>query len=749
MPAPRLSVILVSSREQASLRPCVSALLEQSFRDVEILVFPVGDPGDHRDSLAELPEQDDRLRVLRLPSGVDVGEAHDRALEAARGDYVWFLPAADRLLPAALAAVAERLHATEPDVLVVDHTREDELGEKIWEPYRKVVRAAPAAASFTVDEYPPAADLAMALGNIIFERRFLAALGVRFARGRYGHLTVTYPSLLAAERVTVFPRICSVRVLDVDEAGESADETLADIFARYEDVLRFLAEQGGRLSSRRRLVLASLIRQGRALLPLVPRHRRREFFQELAETFRRHAGGETRVGEGMHARVQASLVARGRYRSFRVVGWAVVAWRRTRARLALARQPARVARALVRPVWRLYYRLQLRAPVEPDLAVFAAYWYRGYACNPRAIFEKLRELEPGIRAVWVVGRNHVAGMPPGVDRVIAGTRAYYRAVARAKYFVNNVGFPDEIVKREGTVRVHTHHGTPLKTMGLDLRRAFFAGPRLDSERQARRSAYWDFSVSQNAFSTAIWERVYPGSYETLEVGYPRNDVLVRTDHREIERIRHELRVEPGRRTVLYAPTHREYIPHDLPPLDVEALGAALGRDYLVLARTHYLHREDLPAELGPRGNVLDVTRHPSIEELMLAADVLVTDYSSVMFDYAVLDRPIVVHAPDWEFYRALRGTYFDLLAEPPGVVARSDEEVVAALTSGTAWSDEATCLRAAFRARFCSLDDGFAATRVVRRVWRGEPVEARFPGNAAVETKPEPPLAPETVSGGA
>jgi CDP-glycerol glycerophosphotransferase len=110
-----------------------------------------------------------------------------------------------------------------------------------------------------------------------------------------------------------------------------------------------------------------------------------------------------------------------------------------------------------------------------------------------------------------------------------------------------------------------------------------------------------------------------------------------------------------------------------------------------------------------------VSGHPSIEELMLAADVLVTDYSSIMFDFAVLDRPIVIHAPDWDEYRTRRGVYFDLMAEPPGVVTTSEAELVEALRAG----EDATRARAEFRAKFCYLDDGRAAERVVRRVFLG------------------------------
>ena len=104
---------------------------------------------------------------------------------------------------------------------------------------------------------------------------------------------------------------------------------------------------------------------------------------------------------------------------------------------------------------------------------------------------------------------------------------------------------------------------------------------------------------------------------------------------------------------------------------------------------------------------------------------LVTDYSSVMFDYAVLDRPIVIYASDWDEYRTLRGTYFDLLAEPPGHVATTEDGLAEVLTSRRAWDDESTAYRQAFRARFCSLEDGTASERVVRRMWPAPVEESR------------------------
>jgi CDP-glycerol glycerophosphotransferase (TagB/SpsB family) len=235
---------------------------------------------------------------------------------------------------------------------------------------------------------------------------------------------------------------------------------------------------------------------------------------------------------------------------------------------------------------------------------------------------------------------------------------------------------------------------------------------MDFDKLVERIQRWDFSVSANRHSTEVWERVYPGSYETLEIGYPRNDVLANATPETVAAARASLGIADGRTTVLYAPTHRDYEEGYVPKLDLARLAADLGPDFVLLARLHYFYdSEPLVRELHDAGRLLDVASHPSVEELCLAADVLLTDYSSIMFDYAVLDRPIVIHAPDWEEYQARRGVYFDLLAQAPGTVTRTEAEVAAALAAP---SDAG---RAAFRERFCALDDGRAAERLVRRVW--------------------------------
>ncbi len=453
-----------------------------------------------------------------------------------------------------------------------------------------------------------------------------------------------------------------------------------------------------------------------ALLEQAPPERHDALFHQVSAFVNRHGSGGER---GRVARLRASLLARDKPRAYRALGRAAGAQQAARRRARRVR--TRAAKRLRSERRRRAYRAARKRPIDEQLAVYAAYWYAGYSCNPRAIYEKAKELAPEIRGVWVVKPEHAAKVPAGVEVVAPGTPEYLDVMARAKYFVNNVNFPNEYVKRPGSVHVMTHHGTPLKYMGLDLRSNPVTAAKMDFDALLRRCARWDFSVSSNPLSSEVWAKVYPVPYENLEVGYPRNDVLATATAASVAAARAELGIEPGQRAVLYAPTHRDWETGHVPVLDLGAAAEALGPDGILLARAHYFYDADPVARaLDHAGRLRDVAAHPSIETLCLAADVLVTDYSSLMFDYAVLDRPIVIHAPDWERYESTRGVYFDLMAEPPGVVARSQEELLDVLRAGAFTSAEADALRAAFRARFCALEDGRAAERVVRRVMLGD-----------------------------
>ncbi len=144
--------------------------------------------------------------------------------------------------------------------------------------------------------------------------------------------------------------------------------------------------------------------------------------------------------------IKHRLVAGGRQRTFQALRFGFRRAQDAKATSAVAVQAGRRGKRAARlgraAALRAYYHAELRRPRDPNLALFAAYWYRGYACNPAAIYEKAKELAPGVRGVWVVRRDKVGTLPPGVPYVVAGSRAYFRALARATYLVNNVNWPE-------------------------------------------------------------------------------------------------------------------------------------------------------------------------------------------------------------------------------------------------------------------------------------------------------------------
>jgi CDP-glycerol glycerophosphotransferase len=687
---PLISFVLVVHGEQAYIEECAASLLGQDSGDVELIAIDDASSDHAPELLDRLAERDPRVKIDHFDQRAGPGAARNLALDRASGDYVWFVNTTDRLPPGSLTRVAEALRSSDADVLLVHHSRLGALGREHPGPHRKALLGAAKRGPGPLSEHPALASAAPHAWNKVLRRELLGRAGARFGPGAHAELTVTWPALLAAGRIAALAEKSYERRRPANATPEPGSPF--DVFDQYETVL----EQAG---DRAELVLPAMQRHLLSLLDRVPGKDRREFFRRMSP-----GGSYAAFRARQEARTARAALGRRR--------------RAVRRRASRARSKARRTRL------ERHYRSQLKRPIDPDLAVFAAYWYRGYSCSPRAIYEKARELVPGMRGVWVVKQDAVDSLPAGVAYVVDDSEEYYETIARARYFVNNVNFPNHLVKRDGTVHVMTHHGTPLKRMGLDLQEAPVSRQRINFPALLRRCARWDYSVSSNVFSTLVWERVYPLRYESLEVGYPRNDVLSTATDDDVRRIREQLGIGPGQTAVLYTPTHREYRDDYVAMLDVAAVADALGPDYVVLSRVHYFYRS--PGQ--GQGQVRDVSSHPSVEELMLASDVLVTDYSSIMFDYGVLDRPIVIHAPDWEVYRTLRGTYFDLMEQAPGPIARTEAEVVDAIRAG----DTAAGARAAFRARFCSLDDGHAAERVVRRVWFGEREPAQHPVPAVV-----------------
>ncbi|MFF8590520.1 CDP-glycerol glycerophosphotransferase family protein [Streptomyces sp. NPDC015220] len=714
---PRLSLVVPVYKVQGYLAECLDSVLGQDCTDFEVIAVDDCSPDGSGAILDQYAERDARVHVIHLTENVGLGRARNAGMEKAQGDYILFLDSDDTLSAGALGAICDRLEETgDPEILVYDYAR------TYWDgrvrPNQRADLLRPSGPDvFPLADRPQLLDLLQIVWNKVYRRDFVARHGLTFPPGYYEDAPWTFCSMISAERIAVLDRIC-VLYRQRREGGnilKTRSRKHFDVFDQYRRVFDFL-DARPELARWRAPLFRKMVDHYLTVLERpdrLPHDARAEFFHRAAADYR------ARVPEGFQRPVggrghKYGMMERDAYTALAGATAAVKLRQtvRTRTRTAINRSK--------RGAMGVFYQSQLRLPLDENLALFSAYWSRSVSCNPAAIDAELARLAPHMRRVWAMRPEAAERAPRGVEVVRVGSKEYWSALARAKYLVNNVNFADNVVKREGQVHLQTHHGTPLKTMGLDQRK-YPASTDMNFDKLLERCDRWDFSISSNRFSTAVWERVYPCSYVSLESGYPRNDVLVNATFDDVRRARAALGLTDGAKAFLYMPTHREYQPGFTPSLDLARLAEELGPDVTLMVRGHYFYGSSPHvAELRRSGRIVDVSGHARVEELYLAADALITDYSSAMFDYAVLDRPIIIFAPDWDIYSAVRGTYFNLLQESPGAVATSQAELIRLLTADEYDDADAAERRAAFRRRFCEFDDGRAAERVVRRVFLGE-----------------------------
>lgn len=361
-------------------------------------------------------------------------------------------------------------------------------------------------------------------------------------------------------------------------------------------------------------------------------------------------------------------------------------------------------------------RMQARYAAGPhpalDAVLFESFGGRTIGDSPLALSRELHRRGDPRPQYWSVACLSTP-VPEWSTPVLRYSRRWYELLAQATLLVNNNNWPWFFRKQDHQTYVQTWHGTPLKRIGNDVPGANLTVTyRRLMEREAR---CWDYLLAQNDYSARIFPTAFGYDGPVLTQGYPRNDSLVDgTAERTRAAVRERLGIGPDDRVLLYAPTWRDNIKEGarygrVAFLDFDRLAEATGPGTVVLYRGHAntaSSSSDLP------DGVLDVTHHPDVNELMLASDALVTDYSSIMFDYAVLRRPIYFLVPDLELYgTTTRGFYRELEEIAPGPLCLSTDELASALEQDY-WAEHGA-VHGRFVEEFAPLDDGRAAARLL------------------------------------
>lgn len=725
----KLSILVSFHRGAGFLKDCLDSIAGQEFPDCEvILVFDHVDEQEKK-QVGEITGsfKVNPLRIFELESSTGVAAARNKALDEAAGDYVLFLDSDDYLADSYLRLMSE---AATPNTIVIGKYKKYWYGRNTYikeQQEKSELRGAGETgeteeADIEENEALSGGKREKAIGsvlNMLIPKCFIDERGIRFEEDLVYYSDFPFVCALTSWReIAVCRQAIYIKRSHNDSITQPAlsqirDETKADEFLRSYKLGLSRLECADKQQAY--VYLCSyLVRE-------FLRSKGQRGYQWSAETKRSFAAALNERQLQRYTGVSSAeyrflkKFRKGKIRSAISLGRLTLLWRRKRGKLGSRQQ---WGRAFAKFIFR-------RMPVKENWIMFESFLGKNYADSCKYIYEYMQKTRGDrYKYIWFLDNRDIK-IPGRATVVKTYSLRYFYYISRAKYWVNNMRQPAWFIKRPGTVFLETWHGTPLKKLVFDMEEVHSASPdyKMTFYRQSR---IWDYLISDNRFSTDVFERAFLFPREKiLELGYPRNDILYAENRAQrSEQIKQELNIPEDKKIILYAPTWRDdeyYAPGQYKfrlPLDLGLLRSRLSSEYVLLLRMHYFIADHMEIREDEKDFVRDVSRYHDVGHLYLISDILITDYSSVFFDYANLRRPILFFVYDFEKYRdVLRGFYIDMEKELPGPLLYENEQVVDAIEHidrveaqyGERYND--------FYEKFCSLDDGNAAARIVDEVF--------------------------------
>ncbi|MCT2535294.1 CDP-glycerol glycerophosphotransferase family protein [Aquibacillus koreensis] len=375
----------------------------------------------------------------------------------------------------------------------------------------------------------------------------------------------------------------------------------------------------------------------------------------------------------------------------------------------------------------IYNLLVAIFPIDRKKILFESNLGKNYTGNPKAIYERMVEkgYDKDFTFIWILEDTSI-NIPGKCIKIKRHRLRYLFYLAIARYWIFDCRQPDFIKKRQEGIYIQTWHGTPLKKLGLDMEVLDMGGESNLDQYKAnfyRNTKRWDYLLSQNKYSSEIFRSAFGFEKEMLEFGYPRNDILINNNNEEsIEKLKKNLGLPKDKRIILYAPTWRDNSFYQKgkykfnTELNIELLKEHLSEDYVIIIKAHYLVVDSLDTSRHS-DFVYTFSPEQDISDLYLVSDILITDYSSVMFDYSNLKRPIIFYTFDIEAYKeSIRGFYFDLELEAPGSMVQTNTELINAIKDAKKNQNKYKEQYDRFVKKYNYLDDGKASDRVIELV---------------------------------
>lgn len=360
--------------------------------------------------------------------------------------------------------------------------------------------------------------------------------------------------------------------------------------------------------------------------------------------------------------------------------------------------------------------------VDKRVIFFESSVGRSYSGNPKYVYEEMlrRGLDREFRCVWSLEdtKTHIPG---GAIKIQRARLKYLYYLSIAKFWVCDSRLPSFVVKRSKTEYIQLWHGTPLKKLAMDLD-VLVVSDGMDLSEYKKlfklNTQTWDYLISQSHYNTEKFRSCFDYKKEILEIGSPRNDVLFhKNNEKQINSLKNKYNFPIDKKIILYAPTWRDdqFYANKLykytSPLDLDLLQKKLGDTHIIIIKLHYLIK-DARNWSKYKGFVFLCDHDCDIQELYIISDILITDYSSAMFDYALLERPMIIYAYDYEKYRDnLRGLYFNIFDEFPGPIVKNTSDLVDSLKQYD-YNDYKEKYKK-FLEKYSSFEEGIASSKIV------------------------------------
>ena len=345
----------------------------------------------------------------------------------------------------------------------------------------------------------------------------------------------------------------------------------------------------------------------------------------------------------------------------------------------------KIARPFVRPmgavaIATLFYLLRI-FPIQKNKVVAIAFNGIRYGDNQKPMLEALHEICPEVDIVWVKNRGYDYELPEWIRCVHSFTLRWLYDYATAKIWINNCITPDYFRKRKDQLYIETWHG------GLGIKKVFGDVQSRDTQKykklNERCSKLADVFISNSDHLSAIYRNALYYNGPIWKCGYPMNDILFTENSQITEKVKKALNIPATNKIFLYAPTHRDkFVTEGRVDDSVffsnftnlrQTLSQKFGGEWTILLRWHQVQMKMLSGTTIP-SNVVNATSYPDMQELLMATDVMMSDYSSCIFDAAMRRIPCFIYASDYDEYKQYRGVYYEM-EELPFPYAKNNDEM--------------------------------------------------------------------------